>query len=284
VGAVAFALTAPCFAIESAVHGVVVDTSVGSNIAGFSLMGELGVQWAGIHSDEPGRWIVNWDLLAAFRAGLAVTQPAPNFLLGAHAFAWGQLGLRTTVSHPWSPYIGGRLGGDLLVMAQPGVSLSALNTLNNLEGVAGVLATGVVGVEAGASLLQEQTALRMVAILQESLHSKQAYTPSLAFTDVGVGARYDVSHDLTAWVEFVVGLAPTRTYAALGYTDQAFHGQLELAFRKMLARGMWFDVVLFAERYFDKIVYTPGATYTTADPFTFGFTFSFGFPAFGGCG
>lgn len=278
MGLSSLALSGPALAIESAVQGAVVDASLGSSTAGDSLTGEFGGEWAGIKSDNPGRWLVDWDLLAALRTGILVNQPQPVALLGGHLAAWGRIGLRTTITNPWSPYVGARLGGDLLLVAQTGVSPSALNTVNNADGVAGVVATGVVGIELGVSMLDPSRSLRIVVILQESLHAQQTYTPGFAFTDLGLGARFDVADSLTTLLEVVVGAAPARTNPALGYSDQTFHGRVEFGLRNIFANGMWLGVALVAERYADHITYTPGSSYTTGDAFTLGIEISFGFP------
>jgi hypothetical protein len=280
-------LSSPAHAIDSVVHGAVTDVSAETSAAGDALMAEFGAEWAGIHSDRPGRWLIDWDLLAAVRAGVLANQPQLLTLLGGHVVAWGQIGFRTSVAGPWSPYVGSRLGGDLLVMVHPGVSLSAprtvnnlstLNTVNNMDGVGGLVASGVVGLELGASMLEPDHSLRMVAIVQESLHSSGTYTPGFAFTDVGLGVRFDVAQSITTSVDVVVGAAHTRSNASLGYTDQTLHGRLDFGLRKIFHNGMWLGVGLTAERYPDEIAYTPGASYTTADAFTFSLVLSFGFP------
>jgi hypothetical protein len=268
----------PAHAFDSAVHGAVAEASVGTSSAGDSVMGEFGGEWAGLQSDRPGRWLVDWDLLAAVRAGVLGNQPQLLSLFGGHLRALGGIGLRTSVSGPWSPYVGGHVGGDLLVMAHPGLSLSALNTVNNMDGVGGLVASGVVGLDLGASLLEESHALRIVAIVQESLHTSGTYTPGFAFTDVGVGVRFDVAQSLSTSLDLVIGAAQTRSNAGLGYTDQTFHGRVEFGLRKVFQNGMWLRVGLTAERYVDRITYSQGASYTTADAFTFGLVTSFGVP------
>jgi hypothetical protein len=163
-------------------------------------------------------------------------------------------------------------------MVHPGLPLSALNTVNNMDGVGGVVASGVVGIDLGASLLERSHALRIVAIIQESLHTSGTYTPGFAFTDVGVGVRFDVAQSLSISVDVVGGAAPMRSNTGLGYTDQTFHGRVDFGLRKVFRNGMWLRVGLTAERYVDEITYTSGASYTTADAFTFGLAVSFGFP------
>jgi hypothetical protein len=278
VAVLTLVLSGPAHAFDSVVHGAVAEASVGTSAAGDSLMGELGAEWAGLQSDRPGRWMVDWDLRAAFRAGALANSLQPLSLFGGHFSAWGGIGLRTSPAGPWSPYVGGHLGGDLLVMVHPGLPSSALNTLNNMDGVGGVVASGVVGLELGTSMLERSHSLRIVAIVQESLHTSGTYTPGFAFTDVGVGVRFDVAQSLSTSVDVVVGAAPTRSNAALGYTDQTLHGRVDFGLRKAFHNGMWLRVGLTAERYVDQITYTPGTSYTTADAFTFSLVTSFGFP------
>jgi hypothetical protein len=271
-------VSGPARAFDSVVHGTVAEAGVGTSSAGDAAMGELGGEWVGLQSDRPGRWLVDWNLRAALRAGVLGNQPQLLSLFGGHLRAWGGMGLRTSVTGPWSLYVGGRLGGDLFAMVHPGLSLSALNTVNNMDGVGGVVASGVVGLELGASMLEQSDSLRILAILQESLHTSGAYTPGFAFTDVGVGVRFDVAESITTSVDLVVGAAPTRSNVALGSTDQTIHGRVDFGLRKVFHNGMWLAVGLTAERYVDRITYTPGASYTTADAFTFSVVTSFGFP------
>ena len=276
--ALTLTLSGPAHAFDSVVHGGVAEASVGTSAAGDSAMAELGVEWAGLHSDRPGRWLVDWDLRAALRGGVLGNQPQLLSLFGGHLSTWGAMGLRTSLGGSWSPYVGARLGGDLLLMSHPGLSLSALNTVNNMDGVGGVVASGLVGLELGASMLEPSHSLRIVAIVQESLHTSGTYTPGFAFTDVGVGVRFDAAESISTSVDVVVGAAPTRTNVALGYTDQTFHGRVDFGLRKIFRNGMWLRVGLVAERYVDQVTYTPGASYTTADAFTFSLVTSFGFP------
>jgi hypothetical protein len=271
-------LSWPAHGFESVVHGGVAGASLGTSAAGDSAMGEFGGEWAGLQSDRPGRWLVDWNLRAALRGGVLGNQPQLLSLFGGHLGAFGGIGLRTSVTGSWSPYVGGHLGGDLSMMVHPGLPLSALNTVNNMDGVGGVVASGVLGLDLGASLLEQSHSLRIVAILQESLHTSGTYTPGFAFTDVGAGVRFDVAESLTLSLDLVVGRAPTRTNAALGFTDQTFHGRVDFGLRKVFRNGMWLAVGLTAERYVDQITYTPGASYTTADAFTFSLVTSFGFP------
>jgi hypothetical protein len=270
--------SAPAYAFDSVVHGAVAEASVATSAAGDSAIGEFGGEWAGLQSDKPGRWLADWDLRAALRGGALGNQPQPLSLFGGHLGAFGGIGVRTSVSGPWSPYAGGHLGGDLSVMVHPGLPLSALNTVNNMDGVGGLVASGVVGLDLGASLLERNHSLRIVALVQESLHTSGTYTPGFAFTDLGIGVRFDVAESLTISLDLLVGAAPTRGNAALGSTDQTFHGRVDFELRKVFRNGMWLAVGLTAERYVDQITYTPGATFTTADAFTFGLAVSFGFP------
>ena len=271
-------LSGPAHAFDSVVHGAVAEATVGTSAAGDAAIGEFGGEWAGMQSDRRGRWIVDWDLRAALRAGVLGNSLQPLSLLGGHLLALGGIGLRTSATGPWSPYVGGRLGGDLLVMVHPGLAPSALNTVNNMDGVGGVVGSGAVGLELGVSMLEQSHSLRIVAIVQESVHTSGTYTPGFAFTDVGVGVRFDVAQSISTSVDVVVGAAPTRRNAALGYADQTFHGRVDFGLRKVFHNGMWLGVGLTAERYVDQITYTPGASYTTADAFTFTLAISFGLP------
>jgi hypothetical protein len=272
----------PAPGIDSVVQGAVAEVEFGTNAAGDAVMGDLGGAWAGIRSDAAGRWLLEWDLRIAARVGYLAGAIPGNFLVGGHGFAWTEFGYRTAASSPWSPYVGGHLGGDLRVMVHPGLSLSALDTVNNMDGVGGLVASGAGGLDAGVSWLSSGRSLRLVVIAQESLRAPGTYTPGFAFTDVGFGARYDVEQSITLSVEAFLGWAPARHDGALGITDQTSRRFAQAGFRNVFDNGMWLGVGAFVERILDRITYPSGTRFSTGDAPTVGVTVSFGMPLWQG--
>ena len=192
-------------AIDSEVHGAVVDVGVGTSIAGDAVLGDLGGAWSGLRSLANERWLLDWDLSLTFRAGYAANAIPGIFLLGGRMVACSELGYRTAPAGPWSPYVGLRIGGELSLVGHPGLPLSqVLSTYNDLYGLAGVNAAGSIGLGVGASLLDEVRSLRLELILQETLRAAGTYTPAYAFSEAGVGARYDTERSITLALEGLV--------------------------------------------------------------------------------
>jgi hypothetical protein len=275
--ALAMSVATPALAFESASQGVVVDSGIGVSHAGDALMFELGGGSAGIRSYGDGRWLFQWDVLVAARGGWLAAQHPFLFLVGPHALAWTEVGYRFLHSSRWSPYLGARIGGDVLVMPHPGLSLGELRTINDVDGVGGVVAKGLVRVEAGVSMLEGQRSVLLVAFAQEAMGGPQVNAPAVAFTEGGLGLRFDLARSLVASVEGVLGIAPARSNGPLGFTDQTTHAGLDLAFRKMFRNGMWLGAAGVIEENTDRVVYS-GTTYSTADSPSLGFTLSFGMP------
>lgn len=259
-------------AYDSVAVGAMVDTSVGTTRVGDPLMFELGGEWAGIRSYR-GHWLVQWDALLAARAGYLAAQHPFLLLAGGHGLAWGEGGYRWAVATPWSPYVGVRLGGDALVMGSPG---AALDTVNEVDGVGGVVASGAGRVQAGASMLDGRYSLLLTAFAGEELDAAESHTPFLAFTQGGVGARFDIEKSLFASLEGAVGVTPTRTDAAHGLTDRTTRTEVTAEFRKIFHNGMWLGAALWVQRDADRVTYSAGQTYATGDPPTVGLGLSFG--------
>lgn len=268
-------------AIDSEVHGAVVDVGVGTSIAGDAVLGDLGGAWSGLRSLANERWLLDWDLSLTFRAGYAANAIPGIFLLGGRMVACSELGYRTAPAGPWSPYVGLRIGGELSLVGHPGLPLSQLSTYNDLYGLAGVNAAGSIGLGVGASLLDEVRSLRLELILQETLRAAGTYTPAYAFSEAGVGARYDTERSITLALEGLVGLAPPRRIPALGYTDQAWHWRVQAWFRDIFDNGMWLGVLASVDRIQDEVSYASGAWFSTGNAPTLSLTVSFGVPLFG---
>jgi len=268
----------PAWAFDSVAAGATVDAAVGVGPFGDTLMFEVGGESEGLRSYGHQRWLLQWDVLVAARAGWIADQYPFLSVAGAHTLGWTAFGVRLDPTKRWTPYLGARLGGDALIMGHPGLSIRALDTVGSVDGAAGIVATGIGRIEAGASFLNRSRSLLLVGFVQESLHAAEVNTPRLAFTEGGLALRYDIERGLVAELEAALGATASRTNAALGFTDQTIHGEVAAGVRKIFRNGMWMGASALLERYGDHVVYEHGASYATADPFIYGLSLSFGMP------
>ena len=252
---------------------------------GDDLVGELGGRALGL-ATVGRRWLLQWDGLVAFRGGvLASTNPFASFFGGTgHGFA--ELGHRFQPEGSWSGYLGARLAANLQVMAHPGVALSLLSTLNNSDGFGGVTLDGAVRIAGGVSLIdggvsriEDTRSLLLVVFLQEALIAPGLVTAGAAFTELGLGARFDLVRSFTGSLEVLVGSTPALTNQALQLTDETIRVQVGGELRKTFGNGVWLGVAVSYTRDSDHLVYTaPGGTraYDSAHPGMLAATISLG--------
>lgn len=277
--------TAPV-TFDSAVQGAIVDAGIGTSADGDTLMFEVGGEWAGVKTFRDGSWLLQWDALLAGRGGYLANQHPYFFLIGGKELAWAEAGYRFSGSGRWSPYLGGRLGNDARIMAHPGLALSAFDTVNNADRVGGDGASGLIRVDVGASFLDAQRSLLLVAFVEEALRAREINTGGQALAGVGIAARFDIAHSVATSVEIIRGVTPTRTDQLRGSTDQTTRTGGAAAFRKVFHNQMWFGASVFLERDTDHIVYAASAasaaTYNTASAPWFGMTVLYGLPLWNG--
>jgi len=266
-------------AFDSGVRGAIVDAGIGTGAAGDDLMFELGGQWAGLRSVRERLCLLQWDALVAGRGGYLASEHPYLLLVGARETAWAEGGYRFSASKRWSAYAGARLANEVRIMVHPGLALSALDTINNVDGVGGVAASGAIRADFGASLLEAERSLLLVAFVEEALEAAEINTPGRAFTTFGIGARFDIARRLTASVEIARGVTPARADPLLGLTDRTTRTGGAAIVRKLFSNGMWLSAMASLERDTDHVVYAgSGATYDTADAPSFGLTFLYGLP------
>ena len=262
---------------ESLSHGAILDANMGAAPVGDFLLGEIGGQTLGIVATHDGRFLHQWQGLLAFKAGeLATTRPFTT-LVGGHGHLMAESGYRFQADQAWSAYLGLRLGGDLQIMAPWGVSLSKLNTINNIDGIGDVNASGLVRLVAGSSWLDASRSLLLTAFVQGSGRVAEVNLPGAGFVDVGIAARFDLAHAWALSLETLWGTTLAKTTPALGLTDVTTHVQVEFEGRKVFRNGMWFgaNVSYVSER---DTWGNSTVTYNTRSAPTLGMTFLYGFP------
>jgi hypothetical protein len=269
---------APIPPFDNTVRGGIANGGVGTAMVGDSLMFEIGGQWTGIRS-RGRRWLLQWDTQLAARGGYLANEHPYLFLIGGHGLGWAELGRRFAAIPDWSAYAGARFGNELSLMKHPGLALSDLNTVNNVDRVGGAVDSGLFRIDAGASFLKDERSLLLVLFLQEELHLAETNTPAQAFAGVGAGARFDLERSLAASAEASWGVAPTRRDSMRGFTDRTTHVAASLAVRKTFRNGMWASLSTSIARDSDHMVYfATGNVYDTTDAPQFGAAISYGVP------
>ncbi len=263
---------------DNRIQGGVLGASYTSAPVGIALMCELGGESAGLRSYADRGALFSWDVRLAAKGGYLGNQHPFLFLIGMHSIAWAEYGFRLTSQRTWSPYVGGRIGSELGLMGHPGLASSAFDTINSVDGIGGVVATGRLRLDAGVSMLDRTRSLLLVAFAQEELQAPRTNTPSLDFTQVGLGARFDVAGSLIAELDGVWGVTPTRSDPLRGISDQTTRLGFSASFRKIFGNGMWLGATLLWMRDTDTVAYDRGLTYDTVNPATFEIELFFGVP------
>jgi len=262
--------------VDNGIQGAVVHAGFAMTPVGDAIMGDLGGESAGLRSGDDRRWLLRWDVLLAMKGGPLGNQHPYLFLLGVRSLAWVAEGYRFMHASGWSPYAGGRLGGSLQLMGHPGLAGSDFDTINSVDGVGGVVAGATLRAEAGVSFIDDTRSLLLLAFLQEELQAPRTNTPGLAFTQGGLGARFDVTRSVIAELEGVWGVTANRTDALRGITDQTARIGVSGTFRKIFGNGMWLGATVLWMRDTDSVAYTNGLTYGTANAPTLDMEIFFG--------
>ena len=254
---------------EVVARGATIQASAGMSRAGYRLMGDLGGQSAGIRSFASRRWLLSWDVIAAARGGvLANTEPYLS-LFGIRAAAWAEPAYRF-LDGGWSPIVSARLGDDALVMWHPGVSLGEIDRLNDMDGVGGVFARGLV--VQWRSLVSRRYAapLLLQAFAQESFQSHGVNADAKAFTEVGLSARFDWTEGSRPALEGSTGTTVSREDAGLHLTSRTTRIGAAGNVRKIFANGSWLALFVSFKRDFDHLTYeSTNTTFDTASPADF---------------
>jgi hypothetical protein len=273
--ALALAVPARAWAFDDIVRGVVVSGSFETAPVGDAILGELGGAWGGLRAFPDRLWIMQWDVLATLKAGVLGSEHPYLFLIGPHGSSWVEgdrrFGLAKTTF-----YLGARVSGDASSLGNPDVKSFA--AINSVDGVGGIVARGSARITGGASYLDAKHSLLVGLFVQEELDAPEINTPSYAFAELGLSARFDVARSFMGSVEGLCGITPTRGDATRSTTDSTMRCSVAAAFRKIFANGVWLGATLSYERDTDHLVYAGGGTYDTASAPTFAVALSLGVP------
>ena len=259
------------------VHGAFLDGSFGTAQVGDTILAQLGGEWRGIRTLKT-RFLLQWDLLASLETGWLGNEHPFLFLIGPHLLSSGELDLRLLPEEHWSPYVGVGLRGETSILESPSVSPDQLGTINQVDGVGGVVATGAIRLVVGASMLEERRSLLIYGFGEELLVGPQSVTPSRTFTAGGIGARFDVTRAVFATLEGSVGFSPNSYDLQLAFHDRTTRWGAAATVWKIFGKGMWIGLSASITESTDHKVYDAGLAYETSEAPTFRADLIFGLP------
>ncbi len=264
-------------AFENVSHGAIAGVEIGTTPVGDLLFGVIGGQASGVLMTHGGKWMHQWQGLVVGKGGKLAAAETYTTLLGGRAKIMAESGWRFQPDDPWSIYLGLRLGGDLQVMMPPGVGFSELNTLNNIDGVGNLNASGLLRLAVGSSFLQEDRAVLISVFLQGAARAGETYLPKRAFLDLGFSARIDFAKTFALTVDTLWGTSGERIDAAHATTDVTTHSLVDVDARKVFSNGMWLGGALVYGAEADVLQFQT-ASYKTRSAPTFSVTLLYGFP------
>jgi hypothetical protein len=259
-------------------HGAILDASFGTAAPGDTIFAELGGESLGLRTLGCTRFMLQWDVLGALEAGWLGNEHPFLFLIGPHLLASLELDARLFRTKRWSPYVGVGISGEASVLEHPGLSSSDLTTVNYVDGVGGSVGRGAARIVFGASMLDTRRSLLFYLFGQEQLQGAETVTPAESFTEIGIGARYDVTGSVVATLEGLFGMAPSTTNDYLGLHDTTTRLAAQGSVRKVFANGMWLGLAASIEQDRDHVAYASGVTFDTANAPTFRATLTLGVP------
>jgi hypothetical protein len=131
----------------------------------------------------------------------------------------------------------------------------------------------------GASFLEAGRSLLLQAFVQESLQAHGVNTDGKAFTQGGLGARFDSTWGFTAAVEAVAGSTIAIEEPLLDRTVRTTRIGLAGNARRIVSSGAWLAVFASIARDTQHIVYrATQTTFDTSSPADFTVGLSLGLP------
>jgi hypothetical protein len=257
--------------------GPMLTAELGSSMSGDHVAGQLGFQTFGLKTSNR-TWLTFWDADIAVRLGGFGNEHPFFFFGGGSGHGMGELARRVLPQSKWSPYISGRLEGDLSVMATPVTSINTLNTINSTDNFGGIVADAAARLTIGMSYLKARRSFVVSVFLQESLHAPRIVQPGYAFTEGGLLGRYDIADSFTLFVEAILGTTAPANIPGLNATNRTVDMNVAGTLRKQFKNGIWFAAQLSYGRYTHQVVYATGGTYYPADPPVFTAVLAFGIP------
>ena len=268
----------PALAFDNVTQGAFLDASAGTSSVGDFVLGEIGAESTGIATLSEQRYLLQWDVLFAPRAGVLAASIPYTPLYGGRARLMAEGGNRFASEKAHSFYLGLRASGDGQLLIPSGKGLGGLATVNNIDGIGDLSLTGAVRLAGGWSFLRDHHALLVTAYVEELGRGAETNAPGEAFTNFGLAARYDLAHKLTLTGDLAWGRAPSLANSSLHSLE--FHEliSMNVLARKIFANGMWLGFSWGVTIEQESTTYTSGPTYSTTDAPTVTATVFFGIP------
>lgn len=191
---------------------------VGTGIYGLHLTGNLGVTSLGVRVFDQ-QWLLSWNGSAEMVLGGVAYELTAFVIYGVQGQAHAEGGLRLMKDRELSPYLSAGLDGSLYAITQWGNPFNDI-TINNLDGLGGVV--GMIGARlgVGASYLDSKRSLVVEAQPLAEFDGAEPFRGALSYFGAALHARYDFVNTLTAIGDASFALTPTYANTALGTSSE----------------------------------------------------------------
>lgn len=267
---------APTATFSSLLDDLELRVEVGTGIYGDELTGNLGIQSLGIF-DLDRQWLLSWSGDAELVLGGVAYEEPFDWLYGIQGQAHGEGGYRVLRDWAFSPYVSASLNGNLSAVTEPGVAFDQGATINNLDGLGGVIGRGDVRLGLGASYLDLGQSLVVEVQPLAEINSAEANLPFLDYFGAALHVRYDRLDSLTAIGELSYAVTPPQNDAALGASSTTGRWTISASVVKKLGQHFYGGAGLSISRSDTVLSYSTGQTYNTDTPVDSRFWLLFGY-------
>lgn len=249
---------------------------IGTGIYGDSLTGNVGIQSYGLRQLR-SPWLVSWNGEAELVLGGVAYEHPFYWLYGASLDSHGEGGWRMLPGRAWSPYLSVGLDGALSAITEPGVPFDQGATINNLDGLGGVIGTADVRIGLGASFLGPRDSILAELQPLAEIDSAQSNLPFQEYYGLALHARYDRQGRFVAIGEASYAETPAQGNAALGTTTTSGRWTLAASALEKLGRHWFVGGGLEVSRTATDLDYTGENSYDTNEPVDFRFSLLVGY-------
>ncbi|MBI3542109.1 MAG: hypothetical protein HY075_02380 [Deltaproteobacteria bacterium] len=248
--------------------GISVGAGFGTGTYGEQIPGHVALELDGVKSWDGRKYVLTWNAQAGATGGYAGNQHPGFFFAGGYLKGNGELGYRLTPESNWSPYMSGGADAAFSGVAALGTPLDKYDTINNLDGLAGVNGAFSLRYSLGASYLNPKHALTLTAFVQEALRAPGSFSDSTLYNEVGLHGQYDYKNSFSIVMEALYGTSLLDTHdSAFGSTTEKERFEAVMSVRKLFGKGWWVALDTKVSEEGAKTVYSGSpVTYTTNGP------------------
>jgi hypothetical protein len=187
---------------------------VGTGIYGVHLTGNFGVTSIGVRLLDH-RWLISWSGDGELVLGGVAYELTAFVIYGVQGEAHAEGGLRLMETHALSPYVSAGSDGRLSAITQWGNPFNDI-TINNLDGLGGIVGTIDFRLGGGASFLDARQSLVLEVQPFAEFDGSQPFRGEMSYFGAALHARYDLMNALTAVGEASIAFTPTYGESPLG--------------------------------------------------------------------